>query len=108
MLAAKDDLVTKDKEAWQQKIIAPGSLANARRFGSRAAEMHLTIDDTIDNLGKGMLGLSIGCARCHHEKFDPIPTTDDNALDGIFKSKNNPHPGTEIFPNTNGFAVLNP
>ncbi len=108
VLASKDDLVTKDKEAWQQKIIATGYLANARRFGSRAAEMHLTIDDTIDNLGKGMLGLSIGCARCHDHKFDPIPTTDYYALYGIFKSTNYPHPGTEIYPHTYGFAALSP
>jgi len=100
--------VEKDKEAWQQKIIATGYLANARRFGSRAAEMHLTIDDTIDNLGKGMLGLSVGCARCHDHKFDPIPTTDYYALYGIFKSTNYPHPGTEIYPHTYGFAALNP
>lgn len=98
----------KDKEVWQQKIIATGYLANARRFGSRAAEMHLTIDDTIDNLGKGMLGLSVGCARCHDHKFDPIPTTDYYALYGIFKSTNYPHPGTEIYPHTYGFAALNP
>jgi hypothetical protein len=108
VLASKDYLVAKDKEAWQQKIIATGYLANARRFGSRAAEMHLTIDDTIDNLGKGMLGLSVGCARCHDHKFDPIPTTDYYALYGIFKSTNYPHPGTEIYPHTYGFAALNP
>jgi Protein of unknown function (DUF1553)/Protein of unknown function (DUF1549)/Planctomycete cytochrome C len=108
ILAANENLLTKNKEAWQEKIIATSYLANARRFGSRAAEMHLTIDDTIDNLGKGMLGLSVGCARCHDHKFDPIPTTDYYALYGIFKSTNLPHPGTEIYPHTYGFAPLNP
>jgi hypothetical protein len=105
--ASNNNLSLKDKEAWQQKVIATGYLANSRRFGSRAAEMHLTIDDTIDNLGKGMLGLSVGCARCHDHKFDPIPTTDYYALYGIFKSTNFPHPGTEIYPHTYGFAALN-
>ena len=108
ILAAKDNLVSKDKEAWQQDVIATGYLANARRFGSRAAEMHLTFDDTIDNLGKGLLGLSIGCARCHDHKFDPIPTTDYYALYGILKSTNFAHPGTEIYPHTYGFVALNP
>jgi len=98
----------RDKEDWQQKIIATGYLANARRFGSRAAEFHLTIDDTIDNLGKGMLGLAVGCARCHDHKFDPIPTADYYALYGIFKSTNYVHAGTEIYPHTYGFAALNP
>ena len=106
--ASKDGLESKDKEAWQQKVVATGYLANSRRFGSRAAEPHLTIDDTIDNLGKGVLGLSIGCARCHDHKFDPIPTTDYYALYGILKSSRYAHPGTEIYPHTYGFVALNP
>ena len=34
----------------------------------------------------GFLGLTLGCARCHDHKFDPIPTTDYYGLAGIFKS----------------------
>src|SRR5205814_2931513 len=108
ILASQEDLVNKNKEEWQQKIVATGYLANSRRFGSRIAEFHLTIDDTIDNLGKGILGLTIGCARCHDHKFDPIPTADYYALYGIFKSTNYAHAGTEIYPHTFGFAALNP
>ena len=44
------------------------------------------IDEQIDTLGKALLGLTLGCARCHDHKFDPIPTTDYYALAGIFKS----------------------
>ncbi len=47
--------MAKDK---QEKIIATGYLAMSRRFGSRNREMNLTIDDTIDNVGKTFLGLS--------------------------------------------------
>ncbi|HEV2688889.1 MAG TPA: PSD1 and planctomycete cytochrome C domain-containing protein [Bryobacteraceae bacterium] len=108
ILAAKADLAAKDKEAWQAKNVATSYLNNSRRFGSRAAEMYLTLDDTIDNLGKGFLGLSVGCARCHDHKFDPIPSTDYYALYGIFKSTNYAHPGTEIYPHTYGFVALNP
>ena len=54
LLAAKDGLAERNKEEWQAKIIATGYLANSRRFGSRIQEFHLTIDDTIDNLGKGI------------------------------------------------------
>jgi hypothetical protein len=108
ILAAKDDLASKNIEEWQQDIIATGYLANSRRFGSRVAEFHLTIDDTIDNLGKGILGLTVGCARCHDHKFDPIPTTDYYALYGIFKSSNYAHAGTEIYPHTYGFVAMNP
>jgi hypothetical protein len=44
------------------------------------------IDEQIDTLGKTFLGLTLGCARCHDHKFDPLPQTDYYALAGIFKS----------------------
>src|SRR5471030_493187 len=44
------------------------------------------INKQIDTMGKGLLGMTIGCARCHDHKFDPIPTKDYYALAGIFKS----------------------
>jgi hypothetical protein len=108
ILAERDDLAHTNKEEWQQKEIATGYLANSRRFGSRVLEFHLTIDDTIDNLGKGILGLTVGCARCHDHKFDPVPTADYYALYGIFKSSNYAHAGTEIYPHTSGFVAMNP
>ncbi|HUR54471.1 MAG TPA: DUF1553 domain-containing protein, partial [Gemmataceae bacterium] len=88
------------------KVIATGYLANARRFGSRNNEFHLTIEDTIDNLGKAMLGLSVSCARCHDHKFDPIPAADYYALYGIFSSTKYAFPGTEIYRHTKDFVGL--
>lgn len=44
------------------------------------------IDDRIDTLCRGFLGLTVSCARCHDHKFDPIPTTDYYALAGVFAS----------------------
>ncbi len=44
------------------------------------------IDEQVDTLGKTFLGLTVGCARCHDHKFDPIPAKDYYALAGIFKS----------------------
>jgi len=44
------------------------------------------IDEQVDTLGKTFLGMTIGCARCHDHKFDPIPARDYYALAGIFKS----------------------
>ena len=43
-------------------------------------------DDQIDAVGRGFLGLTVSCARCHDHKFDPIPTRDYYALAGIFRS----------------------
>ncbi|MEO6785416.1 MAG: DUF1553 domain-containing protein [Chthoniobacteraceae bacterium] len=44
------------------------------------------IDEQLDTLGKGILGQTIGCARCHDHKFDPIPQRDYYALAGILAS----------------------
>ena len=81
-----------------ERIIATGYIANARRFGSRVDDypQHLTIEDTIDNLGRAFLGLTVNCARCHDHKFDPITAEDYYALYGIFHSTRYPWPGIEL------------
>tara|TARA_R110002049_G_scaffold72490_2_gene187178 strand:+ start:204815 stop:206947 length:2133 start_codon:yes stop_codon:yes gene_type:complete len=47
-------------------------------------------EDRIDTVSRGLLGLTVACARCHDHKFDPIPTTDYYALAGVFA-------GTEMY-----------
>jgi hypothetical protein len=89
-----------------ENITATGYLAIARRFGNRPAEFHLTLEDVIDNLGKTTLGLSLGCARCHDHKFDPVPTTDYYALYGIFSSSRFAFPGTGDFRQPKDFVPL--
>lgn len=44
------------------------------------------VDEQIDTMGRTFLGMTLGCARCHDHKFDPIPTADYYALAGIFQS----------------------
>ena len=44
------------------------------------------VDEQIDTIGRAFLGMTIGCARCHDHKFDPIPTSDYYAMTGIFMS----------------------
>ncbi len=43
-------------------------------------------DEQIDTVGRAVLGMTLGCARCHDHKFDPVPTADYYALAGIFTS----------------------
>jgi hypothetical protein len=43
-------------------------------------------DDRIDTLTRGLLGLTVACARCHDHKFDPISTADYYALAGVVAS----------------------
>ncbi|MDH3718517.1 MAG: DUF1553 domain-containing protein, partial [Planctomycetota bacterium] len=51
------------------------------------------IDEQIDTMGRAFLGMTLGCARCHDHKFDPIPTSDYYALAGIFGSTKSIKPG---------------
>jgi cytochrome c553 len=44
------------------------------------------VDEQLDTLGKAFLAQTIGCARCHDHKFDPIPTKDYYALAGILRN----------------------
>ena len=95
-------------EQRNERIIATGYLANARRFGSRVDDypQHLTIEDTIDNLGRSFLGLTISCARCHDHKFDPITNRDYYGLYGIFHSTRYPWPGIELDKRQREFVPL--
>lgn len=43
------------------------------------------LDDMVSTTGVAFLGLSVGCARCHDHKFDPIPTVDYYRLASMFK-----------------------
>ena len=49
---------------------------------TRADERH----DRVDVVSRGFLGLTVGCARCHDHKYDPIPTKDYYSLAGVFLS----------------------
>jgi hypothetical protein len=43
-------------------------------------------EDRVDVVGRGLLGLTVACARCHDHKYDPIPTEDYYGLAGVFAS----------------------
>src|SRR5690606_32353661 len=45
-----------------------------------------TLDDRIDVITRGLLGLTVSCARCHDHKFDPIPTIDYYSLYNVLKN----------------------
>ncbi|MDF1824294.1 MAG: DUF1553 domain-containing protein [Verrucomicrobiales bacterium] len=45
-----------------------------------------TADEQLDTVGRAFLGLTIGCARCHDHKFDPVSQEDYYAMAGIFRS----------------------
>jgi hypothetical protein len=83
-------------QRYAELVTATGYLAIARRFGFDAAKDHyLTIEDAIDTLGKSVLGLTIGCARCHDHKYDPVTMEDYYGLYGILDSTKFAFPGCE-------------
>ncbi|WZO96516.1 DUF1553 domain-containing protein [Isosphaeraceae bacterium EP7] len=72
-----------------ERLVATGFLSIGPKMlaedDPQKMEMDI-IDEQVDTIGRTFLGLTIGCARCHDHKFDPIPTADYYALAGIFKS----------------------
>jgi len=61
--------------------------------GGTVAEEYLNeyACDRVQTVGSAMLGLSIGCCRCHDHKFDPLPTEDFYALKAYFNSSSEKH-----------------
>jgi hypothetical protein len=64
-----------------------GFLTLGGRFMNNA---HDILDDRIDVVTRGLLGLTVTCARCHDHKFDPIPAQDYYSLYGVFASSEEP------------------
>ncbi len=72
-------------EPW--RLAAMGFLTLGRIYDNN---VHDQIDDKIDTVSRGFLGLTVSCARCHDHKYDPIPTRDYYALYGIFANSYSP------------------
>jgi hypothetical protein len=93
---AGDLMAPAEPGRYAELVAATGYLAIARRFGHDIEkDMHLTYEDVIDTVGKSVLGLTLGCARCHNHKYDPITTQDYYGLYGIFSSTKFAFPGCE-------------
>ena len=71
----------------KQPLAAMGYLTLGRRFLNNQQDI---IDDRIDVVCRGLMGLTVSCARCHDHKFDPIPTRDYYSLYGVFASSVEP------------------
>jgi hypothetical protein len=58
--------------------------------GHFMGNVHDIIDDRIDAVTRGFLGLTVSCARCHDHKFDPVPQADYYSLYGVFRGCTEP------------------
>ncbi len=86
---AGDLLPAKDQKDHEENLIATGLLAlGSMDLNERDADQFQLdrIDDQMDTLGRATMGMTLGCARCHDHKFDPIAQTDYYAMAGIFAS----------------------
>jgi hypothetical protein len=81
---AGDQVATPDNP-WP--MAAQGFLTLGRRFLNNQNDI---IDDRLDVVFRGTMGLTVACARCHDHKFDPIPTADYYSLYGVFASSREP------------------
>lgn len=86
---AGDLMFASSHEERAAQLVATGFLMLGPKMLSERDKAKLqmdVVDDQIDTVGRAIMGLTLGCARCHDHKFDPIPTTDYYALAGIFRS----------------------
>jgi hypothetical protein len=77
------------REVYPAGLIATTFLSNGvwdRGDADKEKIVSDMVDDQIDTVGKAFLGLTLGCARCHDHKFDPVSQQDYYALAGIFYS----------------------
>ncbi|HTG43097.1 MAG TPA: PSD1 and planctomycete cytochrome C domain-containing protein, partial [Verrucomicrobiae bacterium] len=71
----------------KRPLAAMGFLTLGRRFLNNQPDI---IDDRIDVMTRGLMGLTVACARCHDHKFDPIPTKDYYSMYGVLASSSEP------------------
>ncbi|MCA9006322.1 MAG: DUF1553 domain-containing protein, partial [Planctomycetaceae bacterium] len=86
---AGDLMEASDPAQQAEQLIASGYLVIGPKMLSERDKEKLmmdVVDEQLDSIGRTFLGLTLGCARCHDHKFDPIPTADYYALAGILKS----------------------
>jgi len=85
------DLLPKsdDPDAQLDRFTALGYLAVGPKLLAEPDKQKMLLDiadEQLDTVSKGMLGLTVACARCHDHKFDPIPTKDYYSLLAVFTS----------------------
>lgn len=85
------DLIATDDD--QTNLPALGYLTLGRRFLNNKLDI---IDDRLDVVARGMMGMTLSCARCHDHKYDPISQADYYSLVGVFL--NTTEPGGDPWP----------
>ena len=69
--------------------LGPNYISDGNTDEGKAVAQAETLDDRVDTVTRGLLGLTVSCARCHDHKFDPIPTQDYYSIAGVFQNTRN-------------------
>jgi mono/diheme cytochrome c family protein len=86
---AGDLMPTSDTAVRHERLIATGFLSLGPKVLAEVDEKKMEldiVDEQLDTVGQAVLGITLGCARCHDHKFDPFPQSDYYALAGVFVS----------------------
>src|SRR5207247_91160 len=86
---AGDLLPANDQTTRHERFIATGFLALGPKVLAEPDEKKMEmdiVDEQVDTLGRAVMGLTLGCARCHDHKFDPVSMEDYYGLAGVFQS----------------------
>ena len=86
---AGDLLLHENDKQLTDGIVATGFLMLGTKMLSERDKEKLTmdvVDEQLNTIGQAFMAVTLGCARCHDHKFDPIPTRDYYALAGILRS----------------------
>ena len=86
---AADQIATKPNPNWAALAFIT--------IGQSSSNPDEIINERIDSVGRGFLGLTLACARCHDHKFDPVTQADYYALHGVFRSTMQPTEGPVIW-----------
>ncbi len=81
-------------------VAGPYDLVKGQDAQLQLVQRQDELADIINTTGTAFLGLTLGCARCHNHKFDPIPQTDYYAMQAVFAGVNHADRAIPLSPDT--------
>ena len=81
---AGDELRQTIRRRWRRLVFWVGAFPTQLTEAEFESARYNELDDMVATTGSAFLGLSVGCARCHDHKYDPIPSDDYYGLAAVF------------------------
>jgi hypothetical protein len=96
---AGDELAPDNPWAWAATgFLGAGAFPTQLTEAEFESARYDELDNMVSTIGSAMLGLSVGCARCHDHKYDPIPTADYYRLAAVFTGTIRSHAELDLDP----------